>query len=162
MQPFLRDLFLAARALRKSPAFAVTAIVTLALGIGATTAIFSVVNSVLLRPLPYERPDRLTIIWGELRTRQVYDWRFAPGDIKDLMDQASLFDGIAISDITCATAPLRCSCTVTRRPGSATGSGRKRSALARLKTAVVAPMPSARVRIATSVKPGVRSSCRPA
>jgi len=95
MRMFARDVAFAARTLRKNPAFAVTAIVTLALGIGATTAIFSVVNTVLLRPLPYEHPERLTIIWGELRTRQVYDWPFAPGDLKDLMDQATLYDGIA-------------------------------------------------------------------
>ena len=95
MQMFARDVAFAARTLRKNPAFALTAIVTLALGIGATTAIFSVVNAVLLRSLPYENPDRLTLIWGELRTRQVYDWPFAPGDLKDLMDQATLFDGIA-------------------------------------------------------------------
>ena len=95
MGMFLRDLGFAVRTLRKNAAFSITAILTLALGIGATTAIFSVVNAVLLRPLPYENPDRLTIIWGELRTRQVYDWLFAPGDIKDLMDGATLFDGIA-------------------------------------------------------------------
>ena len=95
MGMFLRDLVFAVRTLRKNAAFSLTAILTLALGIGATTAIFSVVNAVLLRPLPYENPERLTIIWGELRTRQVYDWLFAPGDLKDLMDNATLFDGIA-------------------------------------------------------------------
>jgi predicted permease len=101
---FTRDAAFAVRTLRKNPAFALTAIVTLALGIGATTAIFSVVNSVLLRPLPYDHPERLTIIWGELRTRQVYDWLFAPGDLKDLMDQATLFDGIAA--VRTGPAPL--------------------------------------------------------
>jgi len=95
MQMVARDIAFAARTLRKNPAFTLTAILTLALGVGATTAIFSVVNAVLLRPLPYDHPERLTIIWGELRTRQVYDWMFAPGDLKDLMDQATLFDGIA-------------------------------------------------------------------
>ena len=95
MNLFWRDATFAVRTLRKNLAFSLTAIATLALGIGATTAIFSVVNAVLLRPLPYENPDRLTIMWGELRTRQVYDWPFAPGDLKDLMDQATLFDGIA-------------------------------------------------------------------
>jgi putative ABC transport system permease protein len=92
---FSRDIGFAARTLRKNPAFTLTAIITLALGIGATTAIFSVVNSVLLRPLPYDHPERLTIVWGELRTRKVFDWSFAPGDLKDLMDQGTLFDGIA-------------------------------------------------------------------
>jgi putative ABC transport system permease protein len=100
----LRDITFALRTLRKNPAFTLTAIVTLALGIGATTAIFSVVNSVLLRPLPYDHPERLTIIWGELRTRKVYDWLFAPGDLKDLMDQATLFDGIAA--VRTGPAPL--------------------------------------------------------
>jgi len=99
-----RDLGFAVRTLRKNAAFSLTAIVTLALGIGATTAIFSVVNAVLLRPLPYDHPERLTIIWGELRQRQVYDWLFAPGDLKDLMDQATLFDGIAA--VRTGTAPL--------------------------------------------------------
>jgi putative ABC transport system permease protein len=92
---FMRDAAFATRTLRKNPAFTLTAIITLALGIGATTAIFSVVNAVLLRPLPYDHPERLTLIWGEMRTRKVYDWPFAPGDLKDMMDQGTLFEGIA-------------------------------------------------------------------
>ena len=94
MGSFWHDLAFATRTLRKNPAFALTAIITLALGIGATTAIFSVVNTVLIRPLPYDHPERLTIVWGELRTRKVYDWSFAPGDFKDL-SQLNLFEGIA-------------------------------------------------------------------
>ena len=104
MSSFGRDVAFAARTLRRNPAFAITAIATLALGIGATTAIFSVANAVLLRPLPYEEPDRLAIIWGELRQRSVPDWAFAPGDLKDLMDQGTLFEGIAA--VRTGTAPL--------------------------------------------------------
>src|SRR4249920_1301300 len=54
------------RMLRRNPGFAILAILTLALGIGATSAIFSVVDGALLRPLPFHDPDRLTLVWGRL------------------------------------------------------------------------------------------------
>src|SRR3954469_5291027 len=90
-----RDLLHAARFLRKTPAFTLTAIATIALGIGASTAIFSVVNAVLLRPLPYKDPQRLALIWGDLRARNVVDWPFSGPDFDDLRRTATLFDNIA-------------------------------------------------------------------
>lgn len=65
MPSLIQETRLAARSLRRSPGFAAAAIACLALGIGATTAIFSVVNSVLLRPLAYQQPERLTRLYTE-------------------------------------------------------------------------------------------------
>ncbi|HXB73205.1 MAG TPA: ABC transporter permease [Candidatus Acidoferrales bacterium] len=90
----LKDLAYAWRTLRKSPAFTLTAVVTIALGIGASTAIFSVVHAVLLKPLPYPEPDRLTILWGEMRTRGVLDFPFSPPDFDDVRLSATLLDGV--------------------------------------------------------------------
>src|SRR5918999_255769 len=84
MHRLIGDFTLAARSLRKTPAFTATALITIALGIGATTAIFSVVNAVLLRPLPYGEPGRLVLLWADLTKRNVRDFSVFPGDIPDL------------------------------------------------------------------------------
>ncbi len=95
MRAFVTDLVFAARTFRKKPAFAITAIATLALGIGSTTAIFSVVNAVLLEPLPYSAPDRLVHVWHDLRTRNVTRFPWAPADFHDLRTQATMFSELA-------------------------------------------------------------------
>jgi predicted permease len=96
METLFKDLTYAARGLRKNAGFAAVATITIALGIGACTAIFSVVNAVLLRPLPYADAQRLVTIWGELRVRNVSDWPFSPPDLRDLQQQSTgVFDDIA-------------------------------------------------------------------
>ena len=93
-----QDVRYAARQLRRSPAFALVAVLTLALGIGATTAIFSVVHGVLLRPLPYRAPERLVRIFSFSDHGR---GSVSPLDFADWRDQARSFEGIAaISDVT--------------------------------------------------------------
>src|SRR5262245_55283830 len=96
MDTLLNDLTYAARGLRKNLGFAAVATITIALGIGACTAIFSVVNAVLLRPLPYADAQRLVIVWGEMRARNVKDWPFSPPDLRDLqLQSADVFEDVA-------------------------------------------------------------------
>ena len=92
----LRDLALAGRALRNSPIFTLTAAVTIALGVGASTAIFSVMNAVLLRPLPYKDPEQLVILPSDMRNRGVKDFPYSNADFIDLRHGTKQeFEGLA-------------------------------------------------------------------
>ena len=96
MSSVTRDLGFAARTLIKSPVFALTALATIALGIGATTAIFSIVNTVLLRPLPYANQERLAFVTSDLTARNVTDFWIPPGDFPDLKRNVTALDEAAM------------------------------------------------------------------
>src|SRR5688500_16212667 len=104
MQALMRDLSFAVRSLRGHPALALTAALTLALGIGLTTAIFSVANAILLRPLPSAHADRLVLVWAEMRARNVRDFLFAPGDLQDLRRATTAFEDLAAAAPTFSQA----------------------------------------------------------
>ncbi len=89
-----QDLRFAVRMLRKSPGFTTVAVLTLALGIGANTAIFSLVNGVLLRPLPYRNPNRLTMVWEKSRDGSLENVGYAT--YLDWKSQNKSFEEIAI------------------------------------------------------------------
>ncbi len=95
MNSLLKDSLYATRLLKRSPGFSLVAVLTFALGIGATTAIFSVVNGVLLKPLPYRTPGQLVYVWDRLEWIGFPRASVAGPQITDLRQQATLFDGFA-------------------------------------------------------------------
>ena len=97
MSAFLQDLRYAARTLRRSPGLTLVIVASLAIGIGANTAIFSVVNALLLKPLPYPDPDRLAVLW--LRSPGInipQDWP-SPGQYIDIQNENRSFEEMSIS-----------------------------------------------------------------
>ena len=95
MNGSLQDARYAFRTLAKSPGFALAAIATLALGIGANTAIFSVVHGVLLRPLPYRDAHRLAVVWEDLIREENHRFSVAHANYADLSLRARSFEGLA-------------------------------------------------------------------
>jgi len=94
MQTFWQDLRYGARMLLKNPGFTLIAVLTLALGIGANTAIFSVVNGVLLKPLPYREPEQLIRVFERSRTQPKFP--MSGGNFQDYRDQNSTLGGLAL------------------------------------------------------------------
>jgi putative ABC transport system permease protein len=120
MQTFLQDMRYALRMLKKNPAFTTVAILTLAVGIGANSAIFSVVNSVLLRPLPYRQPDQLVRVYSEFPGMQLKKFWLSPPEVLDIQREAKSWEAIGAwapsgQNVGTESEPLRVtSASVTR------------------------------------------------
>src|SRR6266852_1794707 len=95
MQTLLQDLRYAVRMLLKSPGFTCVAVFTLALGIGANSAIFSVVNTLLIRPLPYSNPDQLVMVWENLARANNPHNAVSPANFLDWKEQNKSFQQMA-------------------------------------------------------------------
>ena len=110
MNTFLNDLRYAARMLRSNLGFTLVAVLTLAFGIGANTAIFSVVNAVVLRPLPFPKPEQIVIIRDDLTGRQIEDVGLSVDELKDLQERSGVFEQVS------AVWPVDANLTGSERP----------------------------------------------
>jgi predicted permease len=95
MSKLSQDVRHAIRSLQRSPGFALVVVLTLALGIGANTAIFTIVNAVVLRPLPYRSPEQLVRVTSELKKLNADDAGLAPLELFDYQSRTDLFSGVA-------------------------------------------------------------------
>src|SRR4051812_6103246 len=109
MDNVIQDLRYAVRGLRRSPAFTVVALLTLALGIGVNAAIFGVVNAIVFKPLPVERPDELVNIYGHQSTESEHatssyanyiDYRAQTKTLSSLVGYSNFFTSFSLNGST--------------------------------------------------------------
>ena len=94
MNTIWQDLRYGARMLLKNKSFTLIAVLTLALGIGANTAIFSVVNGVLLKSLPYHEPERIALLWGDMPSLNQHHDQVSATDVADWRKLNSVFEEV--------------------------------------------------------------------
>src|SRR6201984_3672375 len=99
----MNDLKFAFRKLRQSPAFTTLAVFTLALGIGLNTAIFSLINDLFLRPLPFKEPGRLVHMYSNARERNLLELAISAPRFQYYRDGQTIFDGFAGENISAFT-----------------------------------------------------------
>jgi putative ABC transport system permease protein len=92
MEPLLRDISYALRTLAKNPGFTAITVLTLALGIGANSAVFSVINAVLLRPLPYPQAERMVYVWRTDHSDPKREYSMSPPTFIELRSRNQSFD----------------------------------------------------------------------
>src|SRR5437667_2259979 len=100
LQTFIQDLKYAVRSLRKNPGFVSVVVASLALGIGANSTIFSVMNALLYRPLPYPQADRMVVIWEAPLARPEERQPPPIAEILDWQKQNHVFEDIALTSGT--------------------------------------------------------------
>src|SRR5499425_571701 len=103
MIDIIQEFRFAFRTLRKSLAYTTASVATLALAIGANTAMFSVLNAVLLRPLPYRSPEQLAMLWTEDPTQNLREGRSALSDVEQWRSQGQSFADMATFDAVSTT-----------------------------------------------------------
>ena len=135
MDGWMRDLKYALRGLRKAPGFAAAVIMTLALGVGATTAVFSVLEGVVLRPLPFPDPDRLAVVWQNDRATGTVREQASTSDYFDYLERNRTFDDLAIYGL--GTAVLTQEGAPARRTRALDGDLAPRAGGARLQQALL-------------------------
>lgn len=102
METLIQDLRYSVRTLLRNPSFTLVAVLTLAVGIGANTAVFSVINTVLLSPLPYENPDRLAVVWTNFGSDLPQNWLSGP-EFVEMREFNTALEDIGVAAFTTMT-----------------------------------------------------------